>query len=220
MRVVNRAIAVQKQRKSDRIESMTVLGDMLQKHFGESDTFDIGDTLGELCMQIPAVDLLPTMQMLRDNEDFGFAQLIDIAGLDYADYGGRQSKRKRFAVVYHLLSLKNNTRLRVRAFCEEDDFPQMSSVCKVWSAADWFEREAFDLFGIVFHGHNDLRRILTDYGFVGHPFRKDFPISGHVEMRYDPEKKRVIYVPVSIAPREVTPRIVREESFAKERDNS
>ena len=150
--------------------------------------------------------------------EFAFAQLTDIAGVDYADYAAADKPPRRFAVVYHLLSLQHNCRLRVRAFCEDDDFPALPSITEVWPSADWFEREAFDLFGVVFDGHKDLRRLLTDYGFVGHPFRKDFPISGHVEMRYDPEKKRVIYVPVSIPPREVTPRMLREDDFGKGRD--
>ena len=196
----------------------------LQKRFcgGESGSADSGfalsSALGEVCLQIPAASLSATMQALRDENDFAFAQLTDIAGVDYADYAAADKPPRRFAVVYHLLSLQHNCRLRVRAFCEDDDFPALPSITEVWPSADWFEREAFDLFGVVFDGHKDLRRLLTDYGFVGHPFRKDFPISGHVEMRYDPEKKRVIYVPVSIPPREVTPRILREDDFGKGRD--
>ena len=138
--------------------------------------------------------------------------MIDLAGMDYSGHAAHNGSR--FAVVYHLLSLAHNNRLRVRVFCQDDDFPLLDSAITVWPVANWFEREAFDLFGIVFRGHDDLRRILTDYGFIGYPFRKDFPISGHVEMRYDPEKQRVVYEPVSIAPREVVPRIVREETFA------
>lgn len=164
----------------------------------------------EITVVIPATHLLDVMIALRD--EFEFQQLIDVAGIDYTGYHGYSGAR--FAVVYHLLSLTKNRRLRVRAFCENDNMPALASVCDIWPAAGWFEREAFDLFGIVFHGHDDLRRLLTDYGFVGHPFRKDFPLSGHIEMRYDPTEKRVIYQPVSIEPREVTPRIVREETFA------
>ena len=189
----------------------------LQSRFA-GDGFAVQIALGEITLQVPVAALADTMQTLRDELDFQFDQLIDLAGMDYSQFAGG-GQPHRFAAVYHLLSLPHNRRLRVYAFCEDDDFPQLPSLCSVWPAADWYEREAFDLYGIIFHGHPDLRRILTDYGFVGHPFRKDFPISGHVEMRYDPEKKRVVYVPVSIPPREVTPRIVREESFARERDS-
>ncbi len=140
--------------------------------------------------------------------------LIDACGVDYSTYGDGAWSGARFAVVYHLLSLSNNQRLRVRAFATDDDFPILPSMVDVWPVANWFEREAFDLYGIVFDGHPDLRRLLTDYGFVGHPFRKDFPLSGYVEMRYDPEQKRVIYQPVSIEPREITPRIIREDNYA------
>lgn len=180
--------------------------------------FAVSEALGETVLQAPAEGLDGTMRQLRDSAGLRFEQLIDIAGMDYSEHA-RLKDGPRFGAIYHLLSVSLNQRLRVRVFCADDSLPQLPSVCDVWPAADWFEREAFDLFGIVFHGHKDLRRILTDYGFVGHPFRKDFPISGHVEMRYDPAKKRVVYVPVSIAPREVTPRIVREESFAQGRDN-
>ena len=147
----------------------------------------------------------------------GFEQMIDLCGVDYAAYGDRPREGNRFAAVVHLLSVKNNVRLRLRTFCPDDEFPVIASLVEVWPVANWFEREAFDLFGIVFEGHPDLRRILTDYGFVGHPFRKDFPLSGHVEMRYDPEQKRVVYQPVTIDPREVTPRIVREQNYAREK---
>jgi NADH-quinone oxidoreductase subunit C len=147
----------------------------------------------------------------------GFEQLIDLCGVDYAAYGDRPREGLRFAAVVHLLSISNNVRLRLRCFGPQDDFPVLPSLVEVWPAANWFEREAFDLYGIVFEGHPDLRRILTDYGFVGHPFRKDFPLSGYVEMRYDPEQKRVVYQPVTIDPREVTPRIVREPNYAHEK---
>ncbi|MEC5396463.1 NADH-quinone oxidoreductase subunit C [Uliginosibacterium sp. H1] len=168
---------------------------------------------GELTLTVAAADYFQVAEVLRDTPALGFEQLIDLCGVDYSSYAGSQSFSKRYAAVSHLLSVKNNHRLRLRAFADEDEFPVLASVCDVWPAANWFEREAFDLYGIMFSGHPDLRRILTDYGFVGHPFRKDFPISGFVEMRYDPEQGRVIYQPVSIAPREITPRIVREESY-------
>jgi len=145
----------------------------------------------------------------------GFEQMIDLCGVDYSAYGDGAWEGRRFAIVYHLLSVTHNTRLRVRIFAEEDDFPVLESVADIWPCANWYEREAFDLYGIVFTGHPDLRRILTDYGFVGNPFRKDFPLSGHVEMRYDPEQQRVVYQPVSIEPREVTPRIIREENYGR-----
>ena len=150
---------------------------------------------------------------MRDAPEFGFDQLIDLCGVDYSAYAGRRQYAGRYAAVTHLLSVRRNLRLRLRVFASDDGHPVLSSLCDVWPVANWFEREAFDLFGVMFEGHPDLRRILTDYGFVGHPFRKDFPVSGYVEMRYDPEQGRVIYQPVSIAPREVTPRIVREASY-------
>jgi NADH-quinone oxidoreductase subunit C len=153
------------------------------------------------------------MLRLRDDPAFRFEQLMDLSGIDYSEFTGYQGKR--FAAVSQLLSLTHNWRLRVKVFAEDDEFPVVPSVMDIWSSANWYEREAFDLFGIHFEGHVDLRRILTDYGFVGHPFRKDFPISGYVEMRYDPEQARVIYQPVTIEPREVTPRIVREENYGK-----
>jgi len=168
---------------------------------------------GELTLVVSAADYLATATALRDRPELGFDQLLDLCGVDYQGYGEREWEGPRFAAVSHFLSLSNNWRLRLRAFAVDDDFPVLSSVSRVWSSAGWYEREAFDLFGIVFEGHDDLRRILTDYGFVGHPFRKDFPISGHVEMRYDPEQKRVIYQPVTIEPREVVPRVIREEGY-------
>ena len=151
---------------------------------------------------------------LKLQEQGKFEQLVDLCGVDYASYGDRPREGKRFAVVLHLLSVSQNWRLRLRTYCADEGFPVVASLVEVWPAANWFEREAFDLFGIMFEGHPDLRRILTDYGFVGHPFRKDFPLSGHVEMRYDPEQKRVIYQPVTIDPRETTPRVVREKNYA------
>ena len=169
--------------------------------------------LDELTIVCKSADTLSVMTSLRDNAALSFEQCIDICGMDYSAYKDEPQDGSRFAVVYHLLSLTHNTRIRVRIFAEDDSFPVVPSVNDIWSAANWFEREAFDLFGIVFEGHPDLRRLLTDYGFVGHPFRKDFPVSGHVEMRYDAAQQRVIYQPVTIEPREITPRIVREENY-------
>jgi NADH-quinone oxidoreductase subunit C len=171
--------------------------------------------LGEVTVVVPHARLLETMRGLRDRPEFAFATLVDVCGVDYSAYGNGAYDGPRFAAVYHLLSLAHNTRLRVRAFAPDDDFPVLPSVLDIWPSANWYEREAFDLYGIMFAGHPDLRRILTDYGFVGHPFRKDFPISGYVEMRYDPEQGRVIYQPVSIEPREIVPRIIREPNFAE-----
>jgi NADH-quinone oxidoreductase subunit C len=168
---------------------------------------------GEVTAVIRAAELDATLRLLRDRPELRFAMLIDLCGVDYSTYGGGAHEGLRFAVVYHLLSLEHNWRLRARVLVPDDDFPVVASSVDVWPAANWFEREAFDLYGIVFAGHPDLRRILTDYGFVGHPFRKDFPLSGNVEVRYDPEQGRVIYQPVSIEPREITPRIIREDSY-------
>ena len=169
--------------------------------------------LGEVTAIVPHDRLLETMRRLRDAAAFRFELLIDVCGVDYSAYGNLPREGPRFAAVYHLLSLANNARLRVRSFAPDDDFPVLPSVIDVWPSANWFEREAFDLYGIVFAGHPDLRRLLTDYGFVGHPFRKDFPIFGHVEMRYDPEQGRVIYQPVTIEPREIVPRVIREDNW-------
>jgi NADH-quinone oxidoreductase subunit C len=169
--------------------------------------------LGELTVLIGAADWADAAERLRDHPETRFEQLIDLCGVDYSSYGEGAWQGPRFAVVAHLLSLTHNWRVRLRTFAPEDAFPAVDSLTGVWPAANWYEREAFDLFGIVFPGHTDLRRILTDYGFVGHPFRKDFPLSGQVEMRYDPEQKRVIYQPVTIEPREITPRILREEQY-------
>ena len=173
--------------------------------------------LGELTLTVSAADYHDVCQTLRDDVRLGFEQLMDLCGLDYSGYkDGAHSKftdGPRFAVVSHLLSVSRNWRLRVRVFAVSDDMPLVASVNDLWNSANWFEREAFDLYGIVFEGHLDLRRLLTDYGFVGHPFRKDFPTSGHVEMRYDAEQKRVVYQPVTIEPREITPRIIREDNY-------
>jgi NADH-quinone oxidoreductase subunit C len=169
--------------------------------------------LGEVTVVVNADTYFESAMLLRDNPLLAFEQLIDLCGVDYQDFGDGTWSGQRFAVVSHLLSLQHNWRLRVRVFATDDGYPLLASITPVWNSANWFEREAFDLFGILFDGHDDLRRILTDYGFIGHPFRKDFPISGNVEMRYDPELKRVVYQPVTIEAREITPRIVREEQY-------
>jgi NADH-quinone oxidoreductase subunit C len=171
--------------------------------------------LGEVTIILRSESHHDAALILRDEAGLKFEQLIDLCGVDYQSYGDGAWESARFAVVMHLLSVTHNWRVRLRTFCPDDELPLLASVTDVWSSANWFEREAFDLFGIVFEGHSDLRRILTDYGFVGHPFRKDFPISGYVEMRYDPEQKRVIYQPVSIEPREVVPRVIREEGYGR-----
>jgi NADH-quinone oxidoreductase subunit C len=184
----------------------------LQTVLGER-VVSVTQALGEVTLVVTAVDLLDVMHTLRDHHELRFETMMDVCGVDYLTYGNGAWHGQRFAAVYHLLSLVHNRRLRVRIFAPDDDFPVLDSVVPIWSGANWFEREAFDLYGIMFTGHPDLRRILSDYGFVGHPFRKDFPVSGYVEMRYDPEQGRVIYQPVTIEPREITPRIVREENF-------
>ena len=193
-------------------KKMEALGSVVERVLGDklvSSTL----ALDELTIVCKAADLTAVATTLRDHAELSFEQLIDLCGMDYSAYRDEVWDGPRFAVVYHLLSLKHNLRIRLRVFAEDDSFPLLASVNPVWNAANWFEREAFDLFGIVFEGHPDLRRILTDYGFVGHPFRKDFPLSGHVEMRYDPTQQRVIYQPVTIEPREITPRIIREENY-------
>jgi NADH-quinone oxidoreductase subunit C len=168
---------------------------------------------GELTLTVPADRYAEVARTLHDEPTLGFEQLVDLCGVDYADYRNEPWEGPRFCVVSHLLSVTHNWRLRLKVFAPDDELPSVASVTEIWNAANWFEREAFDLFGIVFEGHLDLRRILTDYGFIGHPMRKDFPVTGHVEMRYDPEKKRVIYQPVTIEPRENVPRVVREEHY-------
>ena len=186
-----------------------------KEKFGEGIT-NTTEALGELTLEVNPAQLVPLCQFLRDDADCHFEMLMDLCGVDYLDYrkeaAGPKYTGPRFAVVYHLLSIKHNTRVRVRTFVE-GDVPIVDSVINIWNAANWYEREAFDLFGIVFDGHPDLRRLLTDYGFVGHPFRKDFPISGNVEMRYDERKRRVVYEPVSIEPRSLSKRVIREEGF-------
>lgn len=183
----------------------------LHTALGEGAT--INAALGEVTVVVKSADYLKSMQALRDDPSLRFEEMIDLCGVDYSQYGEGTWDGPRFAVVVHLLSLTHNWRVRVRVFCPDDDMPLVESITGIWRSANWFEREAFDLFGILFDGHGDLRRILTDYGFIGHPFRKDFPISGYVEMRYDPEQKRVIYQPVTIEPRENIPRVIREETY-------
>ncbi len=206
---------------------LNVLNESLQETFAGK-VIALDSKLEELTMVVEAADIQEIFTRLRDDAKFRFDQLIDLCGMDYSSYGsdvsdggtypasddaGAAGFSNRFAVVYHLLSVERNIRLRVKVLLADDDMPKLDSVIEVWPSANWFEREAFDLYGIVFIGHPDLRRILTDYGFVGNPFRKDFPLSGNVEMRYDPAQGRVVYQPVSIDPREVTPRIVREETY-------
>lgn len=171
------------------------------------------EAVGELTLVVKASDSLEVAKTLRDDRTLGFEKLIDLCGVDYQTYGDGAYDGPRFAAVSHLLSVANNWRLRLRVFAPDDDLPIVPSLVDVWSSANWYEREAFDLFGIVFEGHPDLRRLLTDYGFIGHPFRKDFPVTGYVEMRYDPEEKRVVYQPVTIEPREITPRVIREDRY-------
>lgn len=186
----------------DRVQSLTLVG-------------------GEVSLEVAAPDYFEVAKTLRDHPDLRFEQLMDICGVDYVSYGRTdlvdfsEGRSPRFAAVSHLLSVTHNWRVRVRVFAPDDSFPVVASVTPIWNSANWYEREAFDLYGIMFEGHEDLRRILTDYGFVDHPFRKDFPVTGYVEMRYDPEKKRVVYQPVTIEPREVTPRIIREENYGR-----
>lgn len=169
--------------------------------------------LDEVTVEVAVADYAAVAEILRDAPTLQFNQLIDLCGVDYSEYKNTAWEGARFCVVLHVLSTTLNQRLRLKVFAADDDHPRMPSVYAVWNAADWLEREAFDLYGIVFDGHPDLRRILTDYGFVGHPFRKDFPLSGHVEMHYDAQQQRVVYRPVTVEPREITPRIVREDGY-------
>ena len=173
----------------------------------------ITEELGQITIVVKSAEYLAVCTQLRDDPSLRFEQCMDVCGLDYLDFGDGAYQGPRFAAVLHLLSITNNWRVRVRVFAELDDMPIVPSVVDIWNGVNWFEREAFDLYGIVFEGHPDLRRILTDYGFIGHPFRKDFPLSGFVEMRYDPEEKRVVYQPVTIEPREITPRVIREDRY-------
>lgn len=193
---------------------LTMLAQALADRFSDEDVHLI-TALGEVTMEVPVDRLMRVCQALRDEEAFQFDMLVDLCGVDYLDHGRddsepRKGRVQRFAVVYHLLSVASNQRLRVRAFLD-DEAPMAPSVVDIWAVANWFEREAFDLFGILFDGHPDLRRLLTDYGFIGHPFRKDFPLWGNVEMRYDPEQQRVVYEPVDIEPRVTVPRIIRDD---------
>lgn len=204
---------------------LNILSSNLTEAFSDK-VVSLEEKLGELTLVVKAEDMLSVFARLRNDAEFSFEELIDVCGIDYSTYGSETSEGgkylidnertgPRFAAIYHLLSITHNIRLRVRVFAEDDAMPMLESVIGLWSAANWYEREAFDLYGIIFVGHPDLRRILTDYGFVGNPFRKDFPLSGTVEMRYDAAQQRVVYEPVSIEPREVTPRSLREENFGR-----
>jgi NADH-quinone oxidoreductase subunit C len=192
--------------------SLDVLQSALASALGARSRRPVVDR-GQLTIEIAAADLVAAATVLRDHESLAFSTMVDLAGIDYQGLAGRDGAR--YAAVYNLLSIVHNWRLRVRVACPDDEFPALDSVIGVWPAANWYEREAFDLYGIVFRGHPDLRRILTDYGFMGHPFRKDFPIMGYVEMRYDPEQKRVVYQPVTIEPREIVPRVTREDAYGE-----
>jgi NADH-quinone oxidoreductase subunit C len=192
---------------------LELLADTLRATLGDR-VKTLKTALGEVTLEVAADHYLAAMTLLRDTPALGFEQMIDLCGVDYSSFGEGAYEGPRFAVVTHLMSVANNWRMRVRVFCPDDEMPLVQSIVPVWRNANWYEREAFDLFGILFDGHNDLRRILTDYGFIGHPFRKDFPVSGYVEMRYDAEQRRVIYQPVTIEPREVIPRVIREENYA------
>jgi NADH-quinone oxidoreductase subunit C len=192
--------------------SATQLGDTIAAVLGDK-VKSLKIALGEVTVTVGAADYLASAVLLRDAAGCRFEQLIDLCGLDYSEYKDGQYDGLRYCVATHLLSVSLNQRVRLKVFCPDDDFPVVDSLNGVWNSANWFEREAFDLYGIIFEGHNDLRRILTDYGFIGHPFRKDFPTTGHVEMRYDAEQKRVIYQPVTIEPREITPRVIREDNY-------
>ena len=195
---------------------MTQKLDLLQAALTEV----LGDTIktlvrdrGEITIAVAASEYLQAAGTLRDHASLKFEQLMDLCGLDYSDYRNEPHEGPRYCVVSHLLSVSHNWRVRLKVFAPDDELPAVASVTELWSSANWFEREAFDMYGIIFEGHLDLRRILTDYGFIGHPMRKDFPVTGHVEMRYDPEKKRVIYQPVTIEPREIVPRVIREDNY-------
>ena len=194
--------------------SLEQLGEKISAALGDKVTASVL-RLDELTLTVKAQDFVASATTLRDHADLKFSLLIDLCGVDYSGYGDGAWDGARYCVVYHLLSIEHNFRVRIKTFATDDDYPVVDSVNSVWPAANWYEREAFDLYGIVFQGHNDLRRLLTDYGFVGHPFRKDFPVTGNVEMRYDPEQKRVVYQPVTIEPREIVPRVIREEHYAE-----
>jgi len=193
-------------------QKLNSLRQALDTRFGAT-LLNVQQNLGELTMVVSAQEYAAVMATLRDDPSLKFEQLIDLCGVDYSQYKNRPWEGQRFAVVAHLLSVTHNWRVRVKVFAPDDGLPAVASLTPLWAAANWYEREAFDLFGIVFEGHEDLRRILTDYGFIGHPLRKDFPVTGHVEMRYDPQTQRVIYQPVTIEARENTPRVVREDHY-------
>ena len=204
---------------------LKILKSNLHEAFG-SKVVSLQERLGELTLVVKAADMVGVFTRLRDDADLRFEELIDLCGIDYSTWGSETCEAgrylaalphdgPRFASIYHLLSITHNIRLRVRVFADDDAMPMMDSVIGVWPVANWCEREAFDLYGIIFKGHPDLRRILTDYGFVGNPFRKDFPLSGTVEMRYDADQRRVVYEPVSVEPREITPRTMREEQYGR-----
>lgn len=199
-----------------RLESLQALQSQVTTALGDA-LVSATLALNELTVVVRAERYLDAARLLRDTPELKFEQCIDVCGMDYSAYGDGVWEGARFAVVSHLLSVTHNHRVRLRVFCPDDALPMVASITEIWPSAGWYEREAFDLYGILFEGHTDLRRILTDYGFVGHPFRKDFPVSGHVEMRYDPEQKRVIYQPVSIEPREIVPRVIREEGYGQGR---
>jgi NADH-quinone oxidoreductase subunit C len=190
-----------------------MLKDIISEVLGDK-VVSLVAALDEVTVEVAAKDWLVVCVALRDHQKTRFDTMIDLCGVDFATYGGNVRESKKYAVVAHLLSVTLNQRVRVRCFAEDDEFPIVHSLVDVWASANWYEREAFDLFGVIFEGHPDLRRLLTDYGFVGHPFRKDFPTTGYVEMRYDPEQRRVLYQPVTIDPRENVPRVIREDSYA------
>jgi NADH-quinone oxidoreductase subunit C len=192
--------------------NLDILAQQLGTVLGER-IVELKNALGELTLTVRAADYFDVATTLRDHPELKLEQLIDLCGVDYSSYGDGTWEGPRYAVVSHLLSVSKNWRLRLKVFATDDDFPTVASITPVWNSANWFEREAFDMYGLIFDGHTDLRRILTDYGFIGHPMRKDFPVSGHVEMRYDAEQKRVIYQPVTIEPREITPRVIREDKY-------
>lgn len=195
------------------MSSLATLQANLNTALGER-LVELTEALGELTLLVKATDYVAAAELLRNDAGLRFDTCVDLCGVDYSEYRDGAYEGLRFAVTSHLLSVEKNWRLRLRTFAPEDDFPVVPSLTEIWPAVNWYEREAFDFFGIMFEGHTDLRRILTDYGFIGHPFRKDFPLSGNVEMRYDPEQKRVIYQPITIEPREITPRVIREDGYA------
>ena len=192
-----------------------MLKNIITEALGEKAT-SIVAALDEVTVEVAAIDWLAACTLLRDHQKCRFDTMVDLCGVDYSAYGEAGRDSQKYAVVVHLLSVTLNQRVRVRCYAQDDDFPVVHSLVDVWPSANWFEREAFDLFGVIFEGHPDLRRLLTDYGFVGHPFRKDFPTSGYVEMRYDPEQRRVLYQPITIEPRETVPRVIRDNSYASQ----